>query len=114
MLGTVTVRLPRFACASCGRGELGINWPAYCRSTPELDQVRAHLSALLPYRVAAGELLHLLPVEAGKSPETLRGHTLKIGAQLRTAAVKPVAAATAITVTLDSTLHGALPVKRFL
>jgi hypothetical protein len=115
LLGTVTVRLPRFACASCGRAEPGINWPAYCRSTPELDQVRAHLSALLPYRVAAGVLLHLLPVEAGKSPETLRGHTLKIGAQLRTTAVKPVAAATAITVTLDSTfIRGCRHDERFV
>jgi hypothetical protein len=36
----------------------------------------------MPYRVAAGVLTHLLPVEAGKSPETLRGHTLKVGEQL--------------------------------
>jgi hypothetical protein len=101
--GMVKVGLPRFVCANCGRGEPGINWPAYCRSTPELGQVRAHLSALMPYRVAAGVRLHLLPVDAGKSPETLRSHTLRIGTQLRTAAVKPVAAETAITVTLDST-----------
>jgi hypothetical protein len=39
------VRLPRFRCAGCGQGE-------YCRSTPELDQLRAHVSALMPYRVA--------------------------------------------------------------
>ena len=56
------------------------------------------------YRVAAGVLTHLLPVEAGKSPETLRGHTLKIGEQLRdAAAVEPAAAASTITITLDST-----------
>jgi hypothetical protein len=43
-------------------------------------------------------------VEAGKSPETLRGHALKVGEQLRNAAaVKPGAAASAITITLDST-----------
>ena len=58
----------------------------------------------MPYRVAAGVLAHLLPVAAGKSPETLRGHTLKIGEQLRdAAAVKPAAAASAITITLDAT-----------
>ena len=58
----------------------------------------------MPYRVAAGVLQHLLPVEAGKSPETLRGHTLKTGEQLRSAAaVKPAAAASTVTVTLDST-----------
>ena len=46
----------------------------------------------MPYRVAAGVLQHLLPVEAGKSPETLRGHTIKAGEQLRDgAAVKPAA-----------------------
>jgi hypothetical protein len=58
----------------------------------------------MPYRAAAGMLAHLLPVEVGTSPETLRGHTLKIGEQLRDAAViKPAVAASAITVTLDST-----------
>jgi len=104
LFGTVTLRLPRFLCDSCGRGEPGINWPSYCRSTPELDQLQAHLSALMPYRVAAGVLMHLLPVQAGKSPETFRGHTLKIGEQLRDApAVEPVAVAAAITVTLDAT-----------
>ena len=58
----------------------------------------------MPYRVAAGLLAHLLPVEAGNSPETLRAHTVKLGEQLRDAdAVKPTATASAITVTLDST-----------
>jgi hypothetical protein len=104
LFGTVMVRLPRFRCAGCGHRETGISWPSHCRSTPELDQLRAHLSALLPYRVAAGVLAHLLPVEAGMSPETLRGHTLKIGRRLRDAAtVKPRATAAAITVTVDST-----------
>jgi hypothetical protein len=57
----------------------------------------------MPYRVAAGLLEHLLPVEIGMSPETLRGHTLKVGEQLRdAAAVKPAVGASAITVTLDS------------
>ena len=41
---------------------------------------------------------------AGKSPETLRGHTLRIGEHLGDAAVdNPAAAASAITVSLDST-----------
>jgi len=66
--------------------------------------MRAHLSALMSYRVAAAVLAHLLPVDAGKSPEALRGHTLKIGEQLRDAAVvRPTAAVAAITVTLHST-----------
>src|SRR5690242_3476638 len=57
----------------------------------------------MPYRVAASVLAHLLPVKAGKSPETLPGHTLKVGEQLRDAAtVKPAAAASRINVTLDS------------
>jgi hypothetical protein len=109
LFGMVTLRLPRFLCDSCGRGEPGVAWPSYCRSTPERDQLQAHLSALMPYRVAAGVLMHLLPVQAGKSPETFRGHTLKIGEQLRdAAAVEPVAATAAITVTLDSALYEAL------
>src|SRR5689334_586582 len=62
VFGPVTVRLPRFRCAGCDRAEAGIGWPAHCRSTPELDQLRAQYAALLPYRVAAGVLAHLLPV----------------------------------------------------
>jgi hypothetical protein len=59
---------------------------------------------LMPYCVAADLLGHLLPVEAGRSPETLRGHTLKAGEQLRDAAtVTPASGASAITVTVDST-----------
>jgi hypothetical protein len=104
LFGTVPVRLPRFRCAGCGHGETGIGWLSYCRSTPELDQLRAHVSALMLYRVAAGLLAHLLPVEAGKSPETLRGHTFKAGEQLRDVApVTPGAGTSAITVTVDST-----------
>src|SRR5271157_4764027 len=94
----------RFRCVSCRHSETCVSWPSHCRSTPELDQLRAHFSALMPYRVAAGVLAHLLPVEAGKSPETLRSHTLKIGDRLRDApVVKPAAAAASITVTVDST-----------
>jgi hypothetical protein len=103
LFGGVTIRLPRFRCASCGHTEAGIRWSSHCRSTPELDQLRAHLSALMTYRVAAGVLQHLLPVDTGRNPETLRGHTLKIGEQLGTAMVKPAAAASAITVSLDAT-----------
>ena len=36
LLGGVSVRLPRFRCADCGRTEPGIGWPSHCRSTPEL------------------------------------------------------------------------------
>jgi hypothetical protein len=59
----------------------------------------------MTYRVAAGVLQHLLPIDAGKSPETLRHHTLRIGAQLGTAtADQPTtAAAAAIMVSVDST-----------
>ena len=110
LFGTVVVRLPRFHCPGCGRSEAGINWPAHCHSTPELDQLQAHLSALMTYRVAAGVLAHLLPVAAGTSHETLRGRTLKLGGQLRhAAAVSPepakvaAAPASAITLSLDST-----------
>ena len=105
LFGEVTVRLPRFLCPACNRTETGVCWPSRCRSTPELDQLQAHLSALMTYRVAAGVLQHLLPIDAGRSPETLRHHTLRIGEQLGTAtADQPTtAAAAAITVSVDST-----------
>ena len=41
LFGQVTLRLPRFRCAGCGSTEAGHDWPSHCRSTPELDQVRA-------------------------------------------------------------------------
>jgi hypothetical protein len=104
LYGAVTVRLPRFNCAGCRGGEAGVGWPPHCRSTPEFDQLRAHLSALMPYRVAAGVLEQFLPVDAGVHPETLRGHTLKLGADLvNTAAAERTAEAAAITLTVDST-----------
>ncbi len=110
LFGTLAVRLPRFRCPACGRSEAGVSWPAHCRSTPELDQLQAHLSALLTYRVAAGVLVHLLPVATGTSHETLRGRTLKLGEQLRHAAagmpepaMAAAAPALAITLSLDST-----------
>ncbi len=106
LFGEVTVRLPRFLCRACNRTETGLCWPSRCRSTPELDQLQAHLSALMTYRVAAGVLQHLLPIDAGGSPETLRHHTLRIGEQLGTATSDQpttAAAAAAITVSVDST-----------
>jgi hypothetical protein len=82
----------------------GGGWPAHCRSTPDLDQVRAQFSACLPYRVAAGVLEYLLPIDAGIDPETLRARTLKVGEDLvDIAATNPAVAASAITLTLDST-----------
>ena len=104
LFGEVRLKLPRFLCAGCGCGKTGASWPSHCRSTPELNQLQARLSALMPYRVAADVLQHLLPIDAGASPETLRSHTLQVGKQLADAAAeKPPAAAAAITVTLDST-----------
>jgi len=104
VFGPVTLRLPRFRCAGCGTMEAGVGWPAHGRSTPELDRLRAHLSALMPYRVAADVLEHLLPVDAGINPETVRRRTLRVGEPLRdTAAAEPAAPAAAITLTLDST-----------
>lgn len=103
-LGQVTVRLPRFHCAGCGAIEAGTGWPSYCRSAPELDQLQAQFSALMPYRVAADVLKQVFPIDAGKDPETLRRHTLKIGVKLRIDALaKSESAAAAVAVTLDST-----------
>jgi hypothetical protein len=102
--GQVTVRLPRFRCTGCGAIEAGVGWPSHCRSTPELDQLQAHFSALMPYRVAADVLRQVFPIDAGKDPETVRRHTLKIGETLRIDAVaRPEMAAATVAVTLDST-----------
>jgi hypothetical protein len=104
LFGRVTVRLPRFRCAGCTTVEAGLGWPSNCRSTPELDQLQAHLSALMTYRVAAGMLEQMLPIDAGKCHETLRCHTLKLGEQLHDrAVVTPATAAAAIAISLDST-----------
>jgi hypothetical protein len=103
LFGEVKVRLPRLACAGCGCGETGVSWPSHCRSTPELNQLQARLSALMPYRVAADVLQHLLPIDAGTSPETLRSHTLQVGKQLRDVAAEKPPIAAAITISLDST-----------
>jgi hypothetical protein len=57
-----------------------------------------------PYRVAADVLKQVFPINAGKDPETVPRHTLKIGATLRGDAVaRPEMAAAAVAVTLDST-----------
>jgi hypothetical protein len=104
LFGQVTVRLPRFRCAACGGIEAGVDWPSYCRSTPELVQLRAHLSALMIYRVAADVLEQMFPVDAGRNPETLRRHTLRVGEALTgCATIRPETVASAIGVTLDST-----------
>ena len=69
LFGPVAVRLPRFRCAGCGATEAGVGWPPHVRSTPELDRLRAQLSALMPYRTAAALLAQLFPVDAGADPE---------------------------------------------
>jgi len=104
LFGRVTVRLPRFRCVACGGIEAGVDWPSHCRSTPELDQLQAHLCALMTYRTAADLLGQMFPVDTGKHHETLRRHTLKVGEALgECAAIRPETAASAIVVTLDST-----------
>src|SRR5882757_6444655 len=104
LFGQVTMKLPRFRCSRCGWIETGISWPSHCRSTPELDRLRAYLSALMTYRVAADLLEQMFPIDAGTDAETLRRHTLRVGeAAADRAAIRPEAAAPAITVTLDST-----------
>ena len=106
LFGQVTERVPCFRCAGCATMEAAVDWPARCRSTPELDQLQAHLSALMPYRVAAGVLRHLLPVDAGISHESMRDRTLKLGQVLHDAAAfQPATAAPAITLTPRLYLH---------
>jgi hypothetical protein len=104
LFGQVIARLPRFRRTACGAIEVGIEWPSHCRSTPELDRVQAHLSALMAYRTAADVLEQMFPVGVGKDKETMRRHTLRAGAALRdSAATGSNAKAAAISVTLDAT-----------
>src|SRR6478609_6636925 len=104
LFGQVAVRLPRFRCAGCGAAEAGVGWPSHVRSTPELDRLRAQLSALMTYRTAAEVMAQMFPVDAGVDPETLRRHTFKIAERLpMPAPAKPAPPAEAIVVTLDST-----------
>jgi hypothetical protein len=104
LFGQVTVRLPRFRCASCGAIEAGVAWPSHARSTPELDRLRAQLSALMPYRTAAEVLAQMAPVDAGTAHETLRRYTFRVAEALPIpATIQPATPAETITVTLDST-----------
>jgi len=104
LFGQVTLRLPRFRSAACSGIEARIGWPPHCRSTPELDRLQAHLSALMTYRTAADVLEQMFPVEAGTHHETLRRHALKVGEAFGDyVATPPDAAASAIVVTLDAT-----------
>jgi hypothetical protein len=74
----------------------------HCRSTPELDRLQAHLSALMTYRVAAEVLEQMFPIDAGGDHETLRRHTLMLGAQLQHCPlVRPATPATAISISVD-------------
>src|SRR3954453_6963162 len=114
LFGEVVVRLLRFRCPGCGRGETGTNWPAHRRSTSELDQLQAPLSALMTDRPAAGVLAPLLLVAAGMSYGALRRHTLELGERVRNAAtIEPdavdAAAAPAIARSLDATFLRSCP-----
>src|SRR3712207_134549 len=104
LFGQVAVRLPRFRCAGCATTGTGVGWPSHARSTPELDRLRAQLSALMTYRTAAEVLAQVFPVDAGVDPETLRRHTFKLAESLpMPAPAKPATPAETIVVTLDST-----------
>jgi hypothetical protein len=104
LFGQATVRMPRFRCTGCGGIESGVDWPSHCRSTPELDRLQAHLSALMTYRTAADVLEQMFPIHAGSDHETLRRHTQALGEQLQHHPVSaPATPAAAISVSVDST-----------
>jgi len=104
LFGQVAVRLPRFRCIACDGIESGVDWPSYCRSTPELDRLQAHLSALMTYRTAADVLEQMFPIDAGKDHETLRRRALALGEQLRHhPVIAPATPSAAISISVDST-----------
>jgi hypothetical protein len=97
LFGEAVARIPRFTCAVCKRIVTGIDWPQHTPSMPELQQLQAHLSAMMAYRV-------VLPVTAGTSPQTLRGYTLPTAETLDSAEIAaPTAVAAGVTVSLNST-----------
>src|SRR3954470_21472289 len=104
LFSQVTVRLPRLHCIACGGIESSVDWPSHCRSTPELDRLQAHLSALMTYRMAADVLEQMFPIDAGKDHETLRRHTLTLGEQLQhRPVIAPATPSAAISISVDST-----------
>jgi hypothetical protein len=104
VFGRVVLRLPRFQCAGCAETVAGVSWPLHSRSTPELDRLRAYLSALTSYRSAAAVLKALLPVDGGGRPETLRNRTLRAGEELRRSPLPmPPSVPSELSVSVDST-----------
>lgn len=104
VFGRVVLRLPRFQCAGCAQTVAGVSWPLHSRSTPELDRLRAYLSALTSYRSAAAVLKALLPVDGGGRPETLRNRTLRAGEELRRSPLPmPPSVPSELSVCVDST-----------
>jgi hypothetical protein len=103
LFGTVAMRLPRFRCAGCGDGEIGISWLSYCRSTRARSAKGTYFctdAVSRRRRVADAS-------SAGrgwKQPRDVARPTLKVGEQLRDVTVaKPVAGVSAITVTCRQT-----------
>jgi len=58
LFGKVAVRVPRFLCPGCGRYEMGVSWPAHCRSTPELDQLFCQIVGELVSPTLSNLFLH--------------------------------------------------------
>ena len=104
LFGQVTLRLPRFRCAGCGGAEAGHGWPAHCRSTPELDQVRAQFSASCRTGsppACSNTFCRSMPGATPRPCAPARSRSARTcGTPL---AAEPATAASAITLTLDST-----------
>ncbi|MDO9713835.1 hypothetical protein [Paracraurococcus lichenis] len=75
--------LRRLYSASCGVTETGLAWPRHIRSTPELDRLRAHLSALV-LSVGAGADQHLGQAAAMMHPTTSTPPSSAKGTSIRT------------------------------
>ena len=57
LFGDVTVPLPPFRCTACNRIETSCRLAIALPIDTELDELQAHLSALMTYRVAADVLV---------------------------------------------------------
>ena len=72
---------PVFAVLGVGRWRLALGGHRIA-ARPGIGSASSAFLALMPYRVAADVLKQVFPIDAGKDPETVRRHTLKIGEAL--------------------------------
>lgn len=100
VFGRTKVRPPRLVCRRCQT----TNSLPRGRSTPEFDELRAMLSAQLPYRPARDLLKKLLPTTDGVAVTTLRNQVFAVAGRTdaERGSTTPVVAAEELVMGLDT------------